>query len=164
MGIETSFFGKTAGGEIARLYRLYNDYMEMTVTDYGACLVNVWFRDKRGRFQDIVWGYDTLAEYEENEPNLGAIIGRNANRIGGAEVTVGGVSYPLELMPWYWQTAHYLFPAGPAVLAFVKLNSMGGTLADVWPQMLTMWIQVLVYGTLALCTTRHLYGEGKVKA
>lgn len=41
---------------------------------------------------------------------------------------------------------------------------MGGTLADVWPQMLTMWIQVLVYGTLALCTTRHLYGKGKVKA
>lgn len=79
-------------------------------------------------------------------------------------IFLSGVSYPLELMPWYWQTAHYLFPAGPAVLAFVKLNSMGGTLADVWPQMLTMWIQVLVYGTLALCTTRHLYGEGKVKA
>lgn len=39
---------------------------------------------------------------------------------------------------------------------------MGGTLADVWPQMLTMWIQVLVYGTWALCTTRHFYG--KVKA
>ena len=79
-------------------------------------------------------------------------------------IFLSGVSYPLELMPWYWQTAHYLFPAGPAVLAFVKLNSMGGTLADVWPQMLTMWIQVLVYGTLALCTTRHLYGKGKVKA
>ncbi|WP_455608726.1 ABC transporter permease, partial [Bacteroides rodentium] len=79
-------------------------------------------------------------------------------------IFLSGVSYPLELMPWYWQAAHYLFPAGPAVLAFVKLNSMGGTLADVWPQMLTMWIQVLVYGTLALCTTRHLYGEGKVKA
>ena len=79
-------------------------------------------------------------------------------------IFLSGVSYPLELMPWYWQIAHYLFPAGPAVLAFVKLNSMGGTLADVWPQMLTMWIQVLVYGTLALCTTRHLYGKGKVKA
>ncbi len=79
-------------------------------------------------------------------------------------IFLSGVSYPLELMPWYWQAAHYLFPAGPAVLAFVKLNSMGGTLADVWPQMLTMWIQVLVYGTWALCTTRHLYGKGKVKA
>ena len=44
-------------------------------------------------------------------------------------IFLSGVSYPLELMPWYWQTAHYLFPAGPAVLAFVKLNSMGGTLA-----------------------------------
>ena len=50
----------------------------------------------QGKSVDVVLGYDTLAEYEENEPNLGAIIGRNANRIGGAEVTVGGVSYPLE--------------------------------------------------------------------
>lgn len=65
-------------------------------------------------------------------------------------IFLSGVSYPLELMPWYWQAAHYIFPAAPAVLAFVKLNSMGGTLADVWPQMLVMWIQVVVYGALAI--------------
>ena len=39
-----------------------------------------------------------------------------------------------------WQAAHYIFPAAPAVLAFVQLNSMGATLADIWPQMLTLWI------------------------
>lgn len=55
MGIETSFFGKTAGGEIARLYRLYNDYMK-TVTVTAACGECV-VPGKRGRFQDIVWGY-----------------------------------------------------------------------------------------------------------
>lgn len=96
MGIETTIWGKTKDGQTASLYRLYNDYMEMTVTDYGACLVEVWFRNKRGRFQDLVWGYDTLEEYEVNKPSFGAIIGRNANRIGGAEVTIDGTSYPLE--------------------------------------------------------------------
>lgn len=40
-------------------------------------------------------------------------------------IFLSGVSYPLELMPWYWQAAHYVFPVAPAVLAFVKLNSMG---------------------------------------
>ena len=57
---------------------------------------------------------------------------------------------PLELMPWYWQAAHYVVPAAPAVLAFVKLNSMGGTLADIRPEMITLWIQVIVYFLLSL--------------
>ena len=48
-------------------------------------------------------------------------------------IFLSGVSYPLELMPWYWQAAHYVVPAAPAVLAFVKLNSMGGDMADIRP-------------------------------
>lgn len=40
-------------------------------------------------------------------------------------IFLSGVSYPLELMPWYWRMIHYIIPAAPATLAFVKLNSMG---------------------------------------
>ena len=69
-------------------------------------------------------------------------------------IFLSGVSYPLELMPWYWQAAHYIFPVAPAVLAFVKLNSMGASLSDIWPQMLILWIQVFVYGAWALHTTK----------
>jgi len=69
-------------------------------------------------------------------------------------IFLSGVSYPLELMPWYWQAAHYIFPAAPAVLAFVKLNSMGAGLADIWPQVLVLWIQAFVYGAWALHTTQ----------
>ena len=69
-------------------------------------------------------------------------------------IFLSGVSYPLELMPWYWQAAHYIFPVAPAALAFVKLNSMGASLADIWPQMLVLWIQVIVYGILAVRTTQ----------
>ena len=39
-------------------------------------------------------------------------------------IFLSGVSYPLELMPWYWQTAHYLFPAGPAT-CFCKTEFNG---------------------------------------
>jgi hypothetical protein len=78
-------------------------------------------------------------------------------------IFLSGVSYPLELMPWYWQTAHYVFPVAPAVLAFVKLNSMGGSLADIWPQMLTLWIQVIIYGAWAVYTTRRVYKRSNIK-
>ena len=79
-------------------------------------------------------------------------------------IFLSGVSYPLELMPWYWQAAHYLFPVAPAALAFVKLNSMGASLADIWPQMLVLWIQVIVYGILAVRTTQWVHKRGKEKA
>lgn len=76
-------------------------------------------------------------------------------------IFLSGVSYPLELMPWYWQAAHYIFPVAPAALAFVKLNSMGAGIAGIMPQMLTLWIQVIVYGALALHTTNRIYKRNK---
>lgn len=65
-------------------------------------------------------------------------------------IFLSGVSYPLELMPKVWLAAHHLLPAAPAVLAFVKLNSMGATVADTLPQLLTLWAQVVLFGFLAV--------------
>jgi ABC-2 type transport system permease protein len=70
-------------------------------------------------------------------------------------IFLSGVSYPLELMPWYWQAAHYVVPAAPAVLAFVKLNSMGGDMADIRPEMIILWVQVVVYFLLSLWVFKH---------
>ena len=44
---------------------------------------------------DVTLGYDTLEEYANNSGYFGALVGRVANRIANAEVTVDGVSYPL---------------------------------------------------------------------
>lgn len=65
-------------------------------------------------------------------------------------IFLSGVSYPLELMPWYWQAVHYLLPAAPATLAFVKLNSMNASMADIRVEYITLWIQTLVYLLLAV--------------
>lgn len=65
-------------------------------------------------------------------------------------IFLSGVSYPLELMPWYWQAAHYILPAAPGTLAFVKLNSMGASMADIRPEYITLWMQVVVYFCLAV--------------
>ena len=44
---------------------------------------------------DVTLGYATLEEYAANSGYFGALVGRVANRIAGAEMTVDGVSYPL---------------------------------------------------------------------
>ena len=65
-------------------------------------------------------------------------------------IFLSGVSYPMELMPWYWKVVHYIFPAAPGTLAFVKLNSMGASMADIRPEYITLWIQALIYFTISI--------------
>lgn len=65
-------------------------------------------------------------------------------------VFLSGISYPLELMPWHWKIFHYLIPMAPATLAFVKLDCMGGNLSNIRPEMITLWIQCVVYFTMAV--------------
>lgn len=65
-------------------------------------------------------------------------------------IFLSGVSYPLELMPWYWRAVHHIIPAAPGTLAYIKLNSMGGSMADIRPEYITLWIQTLVYFILAI--------------
>lgn len=40
-------------------------------------------------------------------------------------IFLSGVSYPLELMPWYWQAAHYVFPVAPRSTRFRKIKFNG---------------------------------------
>lgn len=70
-------------------------------------------------------------------------------------IFLSGVSYPLELMPWYWKVAHAIIPAAPATLAYVKLNSMGASMAQIQTEYLTLWMQCIVYFVLACFTYRH---------
>lgn len=70
-------------------------------------------------------------------------------------VFLSGVSYPLELMPWYWQAAHSVIPVAPATLAYVKLNSMGASMAAIQTEYITLWIQSVVYFLLACLAYRY---------
>jgi ABC-2 type transport system permease protein len=67
---------------------------------------------------------------------------------------LSGISYPLELMPWPWRILHCLIPAPVGVLAFVKANSMGASLADIQGEWLLLWLQCVVYFCLACMAYR----------
>ena len=69
-------------------------------------------------------------------------------------IFISGISYPLQLLPTGWQVVHYLFPIAPAILAFVELESMGSSLADIAPQISVMWLQVGGYLLLATLAPR----------
>ena len=85
-GIE---FGKTKEGNTVTKYLLKNkNGMEVAVMDLGATIVSVLVPDKNGLKRDVVLGYDTPQEYQEHTCYFGAVIGRNANRIGGAKIVL----------------------------------------------------------------------------
>lgn len=70
-------------------------------------------------------------------------------------VFLSGISYPLELMPWYWKVVHYIIPAPPAVLAYVQVNSMGASLNAIKIQYITLWVQCLIYFISACLVFRY---------
>ena len=90
-------FGITKDGEQASKFILTNkEGMEIEVSDFGALILAIRVADKAGEKVDVQLGYDTLEEYYDNDCGFGAYIGRNGNRIQGAEVTLDGITYKLE--------------------------------------------------------------------
>ncbi|MEE1015954.1 MAG: aldose epimerase family protein [Lachnospiraceae bacterium] len=99
MAVVKKEFGKNSKGELAHLYEITNAAgMKAIVTDFGATLHSLYVPDKDGQLRDVVWGYDTVKEYEiDNGPFFGATVGRIANRVGGAMVTINGVDYQMPV-------------------------------------------------------------------
>lgn len=95
--MKKTVFGITKEGKTAYRYCLENtNGMCVEVSDFGALVLSIWVVDKYGRKKDVVLGYDTLMDYYEQETGFGAYIGRNANRIANAELTIEGKTYQLD--------------------------------------------------------------------
>lgn len=94
MSIEKKFFGKTKNGTDVYMYTLKNiNGMEAEIINYGGILVSLRVPDRNKKLCDVVLGYDNFESYEKDKNHFGAIIGRHANRIGGAEFEIKGIKY-----------------------------------------------------------------------
>jgi aldose 1-epimerase len=94
--IHSREFGKTPSGESVELYTLKNAAgVEVAISTYGATVVSLTVPDRSGALGDIVLGFDDLDGYLGPHPYFGALVGRYANRIGGASFTLDGVDYRL---------------------------------------------------------------------
>ena len=83
-------FGTLPTGEEIKLYTLENSEARLTLSDFGAAVSGF---EVSGR--DIIGGFDTLESYLADDSHQGGIIGRVANRVGGAKFTMDGRVYSL---------------------------------------------------------------------
>ena len=73
------------------LYTLKNKSgMEVCITNFGGRIVSVMVPDKNGNMQDVVLGFDSIADYVNIPSDFGASIGRYANRINQGRIVLDG--------------------------------------------------------------------------
>ncbi len=96
-GVSVADFGKTKNGEPVKLFTLKNaNGITVKITDYGAVVCSVYAPDRRGKFADVVLGFDSIAEYETLSDYFGAVVGRYGNRIARGEFSIDGRHYKLD--------------------------------------------------------------------
>lgn len=97
LAVTVQEFGKTRSGACVRKYILENkNGMKAEILDLGAILQTLCVPDRDGNLQDVVWGFDNVADYERPGPYFGAVIGRITNLIGNSQVEISGKRYQLE--------------------------------------------------------------------
>jgi aldose 1-epimerase len=96
MSVTRELFGTTADGVAIDRYILTNaNGVEAAIMTYGGTLVGLRAPDRCGRLEDVVLGFDTLAQYLGDHPYFGALIGRYGNRIANGHFQLRGVEYTL---------------------------------------------------------------------
>ena len=69
---------------------------------------------------------------------------------------LSGVVWPQSNMPRFWLIFSYLFPSTPGIQGFVRISSMGATLAQVRGEYLALWVQAGVYFVTACLSLRFI--------
>lgn len=88
-------FGRMPDGTQVDQITLKNGDMACRIITYGGAVRSLTVPDRDGAPVDVALGFDTLEAYRTQDKYMGAIVGRYANRIGGAKFTLNGIEYPL---------------------------------------------------------------------
>lgn len=81
-----------------KLFNMVNkNGLEVTVSDFGGVITSLKTKDRSGKLEDIVQGYENIEDYKDNPPHLGALIGRFGNRIAGGKFELNGQIYELAV-------------------------------------------------------------------
>lgn len=97
--IPSSNFQTMINGKPTNLFTLKNkNGVVVQITNYGARVVSLWVPDRKGNFQDVVWGFETIAEYlTSSDIYCGPIVGRFGNRIDKGKFELNGKKYQLTI-------------------------------------------------------------------
>src|SRR5215469_838722 len=87
--LDHASYGTTQGGQAVDIFTMTNDHgLRVRFLSLGGVITEIDVPDRTGRPDNIVLGLKTLREYE-------TLTGRYANRISGAQFTLGGQTYHL---------------------------------------------------------------------
>jgi aldose 1-epimerase len=97
-GITRQLFGTMPDGTPVDSYTLSNGRMKLTIITYGGALQSVEVPDRAGQLTNVALGFNSLGDYiGGNNPYLGCLIGRFANRISFGRFTLDGTTYHLPI-------------------------------------------------------------------
>ena len=88
-------FGTMPDGTPVELYTLAAGALSCQIITFGGSLQSLRVPDRSGRPVDVLLGFDALEPYRTHGKSLGALVGRYANRIGGAKFSLNGQTYQL---------------------------------------------------------------------
>lgn len=93
-GVTSKVWGKVDGKPV-HLFTLTNkNGMKATITDFGATVVSLHAKDRTGKLDDVVLGFDDLAGYlGKGNPFFGCTVGRYSNRIANGQFRLDGKRY-----------------------------------------------------------------------
>ena len=94
--LEHEPYGKTKDGQAVDVYTMTNDHgMRVRFLSFGGTVIEISVPDRTGRVDNVVLGLRSVGDWETLPGHFGAITGRYANRIGGAQFTLNGQTYHL---------------------------------------------------------------------
>lgn len=97
-GLNPAAFDSTINGKKTKLFVIKNaNGIEACITNFGGRVVSIMVPDRNGNKQDVVLGYDNVAQCADttHPSDFGAAIGRYANRINKGKLTIDGKTIQL---------------------------------------------------------------------
>ncbi|MEQ2525097.1 galactose mutarotase [Robertmurraya yapensis] len=96
MNVTKTIFGEIDNRRVESYTITNNHGMTVKFINYGCIITDIMVPDREGKLENVVLGYDTIEEYLNERAYFGAIIGRVAGRITGAQFELDGETYTLE--------------------------------------------------------------------
>jgi aldose 1-epimerase len=89
-------YGNIEGQEVKQFTLTNTNGVVVKIINYGGYVTNIIVPDKQGVKEDVVLGFDDLQGYlQKNNPFMGCLVGRYANRIAKAKFVLDGKTYQL---------------------------------------------------------------------
>ena len=98
MKMDKESFKEIVRGKETGFHIIENNRIRAAITSYGARIVALWVKNKKGHETDVVVGFDSIRGYlRSTETYYSAIIGRYANRIARGRFSLNGKVHQLSI-------------------------------------------------------------------